>query len=167
MQAVFEYTRDTIAAFRAAGVLPDMVQIGNEVINGMLWPDGKLPEHWDNFAELLKAGIRGVEAGRGDGPRPRIMIHIDRGADRRGTKAVLRPAEFVRRGLRRDRPVVLPLVARQPARPAREPRLHGRRVPEGHHPGGGGLLLAAQRISQATRPVPGDAPKASGRSSTR
>ena len=87
VRAVFEYTRDTIAAFRAAGVLPDMVQVGNEVINGMLWPDGKLPGRWDSFADLVKAGIRGVEAGRGDGPRPRIMIHIDRGADRHGTKA--------------------------------------------------------------------------------
>jgi len=38
VQAVFEYTRDTIAAFRDAGVLPDMVQIGNEITNGMLWP---------------------------------------------------------------------------------------------------------------------------------
>ena len=87
VRAVFEYTRDTIAAFREAGVLPEMVQVGNEVINGMLWPDGKLPGHWDHFAELVKAGVRGVEAGRGDGPRPRIMIHIDRGGDRRGTQA--------------------------------------------------------------------------------
>ncbi len=87
VQAVFEYTRDTIAAFHAAGVLPDMVQVGNEVINGMLWPDGRLPARWDNFAELVKAGIRGIAAGCGDGPRPRIMIHIDRGGDRRGTKA--------------------------------------------------------------------------------
>lgn len=64
-----------------------MVQIGNEVIAGMLWPDGKLPDHWDRFAELLKAGIRGVDAGRGDEARPRIMIHIDRGGDRNGTRA--------------------------------------------------------------------------------
>ena len=84
---MFEYTRDAIHAFREAGVLPDMVQIGNEVIAGMLWPDGKLPDHWDHFAELVKAGIRGVDAGRGDGPRLRIMIHIDRGGDRDGTKA--------------------------------------------------------------------------------
>ena len=87
VRAVFEYTRDTIVAFRVAGVPPDMVQVGNEVINGMLWPDGKLPARWDSFADLLKAGIRGVEAGRGDGPRPRIMIHIDRGADRHGTQS--------------------------------------------------------------------------------
>ena len=85
--AVFEYTRDTIAAFRDAGVLPDMVQIGNEVINGMLWPDGRLPENWDNFAQLVYAGINGVDAGRGNNPRPRIMIHIDRGGDLKRTKA--------------------------------------------------------------------------------
>src|SRR5579862_3865533 len=64
-QAVFDYTKDTIAAFRDAGVLPDMVQIGNEVVGGMLWPDGKLPGNWDNFADLVKAGIKGVDAGRG------------------------------------------------------------------------------------------------------
>src|SRR4051812_40753590 len=87
VRSVFEYTRDTIAAFREAGLLPDMVQVGNEVINGMLWPDGKLPDHWDRFAELVRAGINGVDAGRGNGPRPRIMVHIDRGGDQRGTRA--------------------------------------------------------------------------------
>jgi len=68
-------------------VLPDMVQVGNEVINGMLWPDGKLPGNWDNFAELLEAGINGVDAGRGSAQRPLIRIHIDRGADKAKTKA--------------------------------------------------------------------------------
>lgn len=86
VEAVFEYTRDTITAFRDAGVMPQMVQIGNEVIGGMLWPDGKLPDRWPQFAELLKAGIRGVEAGAGDAPRPQIMLHIDRGGDRNRTK---------------------------------------------------------------------------------
>jgi arabinogalactan endo-1,4-beta-galactosidase len=86
VQAVFEYTRDTIAAFRDAGVLPEMVQIGNEVVNGMLWPDGRLPANWDNFADLVKAGIAGVEAGKGNVPRPKIMIHIDRGGDKARTK---------------------------------------------------------------------------------
>ena len=86
VQAVFDYSRDTIVAFREAGVLPDMVQIGNEITPGMLWPDGKLPENWDNFAELVKAGIRGVDAGRGTNARPRIMIHIDRGGDKARTK---------------------------------------------------------------------------------
>lgn len=87
VQAVFEYTRDTIIAFRDANVLPDMVQIGNEVSNGMLWPDGKLPGNWDNFAELMKAGINGVDAGRGNSQRPLIMVHIDKGGSKNRTKA--------------------------------------------------------------------------------
>jgi arabinogalactan endo-1,4-beta-galactosidase len=89
VHAVFAYTRDTIAAFRDAGVLPDMVQIGNEITRGMMWPDGRLPENWDNFAELVYAGINGVDAGRGNNPRPKIMIHLDRGADAKGTKTFL------------------------------------------------------------------------------
>ena len=86
VKAVFEYTRDTINSFREAGALPDMVQVGNEINNGILWPDGKLPRNWDHFADLLKAGINGVDAGHGNEPRPRIMIHINRGGDKRGTK---------------------------------------------------------------------------------
>lgn len=80
-KAVFAYTRDTIRALRKGGAMPDMVQVGNEVTNGMLWPDGKLPDQWDHFAELVSAGIRGVNAGRGHAHRPRIMIHIDQGGN--------------------------------------------------------------------------------------
>lgn len=86
VRAVFEYSRDTIVAFREAGVMPDMVQIGNEVSAGMLWPDGKLPNHWRQFADLVRAGIRGVNAGCGTNARPRIMIHIDKGGNWRRTK---------------------------------------------------------------------------------
>jgi arabinogalactan endo-1,4-beta-galactosidase len=81
VKQVFAYTRDTIAAFAQQGLMPDMVQVGNEITNGMLWPDGKLPDHWDQFADLLKAGIRGVKAGSRSGPRPRIMIQIERSGD--------------------------------------------------------------------------------------
>jgi len=86
VQALEDYTRDTIRAFLQAGVLPDMVQPGNEITPGMLWPDGKLPGNWDNFADLLRAGIRGVAAGRGQGKPPRIMIHIDKGGNKKATK---------------------------------------------------------------------------------
>ena len=86
VKAVFEYSRETIKAFRVAGVLPEMVQIGNEVINGMMWPDGKIPENWDNFAELVQAGINGVNAGCDSMNRPKIMIHIDQGGNRNRTK---------------------------------------------------------------------------------
>lgn len=46
---VFSYTRDTIAAFAREGVMPDTVQVGNEITQGMIWPDGKLPDNWDNI----------------------------------------------------------------------------------------------------------------------
>ncbi|MDP4988686.1 MAG: arabinogalactan endo-1,4-beta-galactosidase, partial [Polaribacter sp.] len=34
---VYEYTKETLEAFRKADVYPDMVQIGNEISTGMLW----------------------------------------------------------------------------------------------------------------------------------
>lgn len=82
VDSVFEYTRKCMIAFRETSVFPDMVQIGNEISNGMLWPDGKLPDNWDNFAELVKAGIQGVYASCGNRNCPRIMIHIDKGGDK-------------------------------------------------------------------------------------
>jgi arabinogalactan endo-1,4-beta-galactosidase len=86
VEAVYEYTRDTMVQFGKVDATPDMVQIGNEVIAGMLWPNGKLPGRWADFAELVKAGIRGVKAGCGTNRQPTIMIHIDRGGDIHATK---------------------------------------------------------------------------------
>jgi arabinogalactan endo-1,4-beta-galactosidase len=89
VKAVFDYSKKAIQTFREAGVMPDMVQIGNEVINGMLWPDGRIPENWDNFAELAQAGINGVYEGCDTLKRPEIMIHIDQGGNRDRTKYFL------------------------------------------------------------------------------
>ena len=88
-QTLYQYTHDCIIAMRREGVSPDMVQIGNEITPGMLWPDGKLygvgePEaQWQKFARLLKAGIRGVKEADTD---IRILLHIDRGGDWPGTE---------------------------------------------------------------------------------
>jgi arabinogalactan endo-1,4-beta-galactosidase len=81
---VFSYTRDTMTTFRQAGCLPDMIEVGNEITDGMLWPDGgPLSEaKWDHFADLLKAGIRGIRAVDSAGS-VKVLIHIDRG-DRLG-----------------------------------------------------------------------------------
>ncbi|MEJ2503828.1 MAG: glycosyl hydrolase 53 family protein [Gemmatimonadota bacterium] len=89
VDSVYQYTRSTIRAFREAGAMPDMVQIGNEVRNGMIWPLGRIPENWDNFARLFKAGVDGIDAGRGRAPRPLIMLHYDNGADTEGAKRFL------------------------------------------------------------------------------
>jgi arabinogalactan endo-1,4-beta-galactosidase len=100
-QQVETYSRSTIEAFKAAGAMPDWVQVGNEITRGMLWPTAQLKvpgatqtdlpatyddsTQWDHLTRLLKAGVRGVKAGAGDTP-PRIAIHIDKGGDWATTK---------------------------------------------------------------------------------
>ena len=86
VDSVFEYTKRTMIVFRDSSVYPDMVQIGNEISNGMLWPFGKLPDNWNSFAELIKAGILGVKASCLNDSCPKIMIHIDKGGDKTFTK---------------------------------------------------------------------------------
>jgi len=82
-QQVETYSRDTVGAFRAEGAMPDIVAVGNETTNGMLWPDGKVeePGGWDRYGALLKAGIAGVRAGAAPLPAPLIMVHINNGTD--------------------------------------------------------------------------------------
>ena len=41
------------------GVNITMVQVGNELSNGLLWPEGKVP-NYDNIAAFVNAGIRAV-----------------------------------------------------------------------------------------------------------
>jgi arabinogalactan endo-1,4-beta-galactosidase len=77
--SVFAYTRDVVAAFRDAGAPPDMIQIGNEVNTGMLWPDGhadKLDAEWARFALLVKAGRDGARAALGSGSGVLFMHHV-------------------------------------------------------------------------------------------
>ena len=78
--SVRAYTGYVLARFQAAGALPDMVQVGNEITSGMLWNTGRVGGNyngqWSQFAELLKAG---VEAVRAAGDSIEVMIHIDRG----------------------------------------------------------------------------------------
>lgn len=78
--AVYDYTRDTLLALQAAGALPEMVQVGNEITPGMLHPDGHTfdPENWDELAELLSAGLSAV---KDVDSRIQTMLHIDRGGD--------------------------------------------------------------------------------------
>jgi len=83
--SVFAYTRAVIAHFYADGTAPDMVQIGNEINAGMLWPDGRSTD-FGKLAELLEAGIRGADSGAGSGPPPRIMLHIASGGDTVATR---------------------------------------------------------------------------------
>ena len=87
--SVYEYSKNVILAMKAADVLPDMVQVGNEITPGMIWPDGKIytetGENWIPFTTLLKAGVNGVKAAYGEN-KVLIMIHIDKGGDQPATE---------------------------------------------------------------------------------
>lgn len=74
-KAVYDYTREVLLALADAGCLPDMVQIGNEIRSGMLFPDGAVP-HYDHLAALLNAGIAACREVSSD---IRVMIHLDQG----------------------------------------------------------------------------------------
>ncbi len=82
-QALHDYTKSTFAEFKKAGVLPDMVQIGNEINGGMLWPEGKSwgqnGGEFDRLAGLLKAGISGVKENLDKGDNVKIMLHLAEG----------------------------------------------------------------------------------------
>jgi arabinogalactan endo-1,4-beta-galactosidase len=71
-QAVREYTRTVLTALKEQGTLPDMVQVGNEINHGILWPDGNT-KNLDTLAAFLKAGIAGVND---VDPSINIMLHI-------------------------------------------------------------------------------------------
>ena len=79
-EEVYSFTRDTLLAMRRAGAFPDLIQVGNELTNGMLWPQGKLLEcgNYDNLAKFVSAGIRAVRSLDQEIP---IMIHLDNGGN--------------------------------------------------------------------------------------
>ncbi|NUM47337.1 MAG: glycosyl hydrolase 53 family protein [Anaerolineales bacterium] len=79
-QAMYDHTFDVCSALVAQGTPPDMVQVGNEINSGMLWPDGHTwdPPQWDNLAQLLTAGYDAVKA---CSPDTRVMLHIAEGGD--------------------------------------------------------------------------------------
>lgn len=76
-QAVFSFTRDTLMRLKSEGVLPDIVQIGNEIRSGLLFPEGELPDY-EHMVALVNAGIRGARA-VADGDTMKVMIHLDQG----------------------------------------------------------------------------------------
>jgi arabinogalactan endo-1,4-beta-galactosidase len=74
-QAVYDFTKDTMEQLHAQGAAPTLVQVGNELTNGLLWPVAKKPD-FDNIARYINAGIRGVRA---VDEKVQIMIHLDNG----------------------------------------------------------------------------------------
>ena len=76
-QAVYDYTKDSLAKVLDAGVNVTMIQVGNELSNGLLWPEGQVP-NYDNIARFVSAGIRACREVKADIP---LMIHLDNGGN--------------------------------------------------------------------------------------
>lgn len=83
-EAVYGFTAECLRKAKEAGVAPDMIQVGNEITNGMLWPLGKLARedgsrgNYESFCRLLDAGCR---ACREVTPEARIILHLERSND--------------------------------------------------------------------------------------
>jgi arabinogalactan endo-1,4-beta-galactosidase len=98
-QAVKNYTTEVLTEMKSADVLPDMVQIGNEITPGLLihipttdsdcfgnnstvnqGVNGSV-DNWNNLATLLKAGINGVKQ---VDDNIDIMLHVENTQDKEG-----------------------------------------------------------------------------------
>lgn len=86
VQKFYEYVHNVISTLKKNDVAPDMVQVGNEISNGVFWPDGrvyygeerKTKSNWKEFTDYLKAGIKAI---REVDPSIEIMLHVDFGGD--------------------------------------------------------------------------------------
>ncbi|MEP7165312.1 MAG: beta-galactosidase GalA [Ferruginibacter sp.] len=84
-QALFDYTKQVMQALKDQGTTPEMVQVGNEINHGMVWPQGFI-NNLDSLAQLVYAGIQGVKA---VSPSTIIMLHIALGGQNDESKFFL------------------------------------------------------------------------------
>lgn len=82
-KAVYAFTKQVLQRARDEDVAPDMIQVGNEITNGMLWPLGKLEidgqrGNYEHFCALVDAGCR---ACREVLPKAKIVLHLERSHD--------------------------------------------------------------------------------------
>jgi arabinogalactan endo-1,4-beta-galactosidase len=82
---VRRYTSQVIQAFAKQHTPVDMVSIGNEIRNGILWPVGEVDwtadTGWSNLTTLLKAGVTGARQANPAGHKLLVMLHFDEGAN--------------------------------------------------------------------------------------
>ena len=76
-KALYEYTFEICDSLVRQGTPADMVQVGNEIHNGMVWPEGSNAQNFKGLAALIREGIRAV---RDSSPTSRIMLHLAEGA---------------------------------------------------------------------------------------
>jgi len=72
VRQLHDYTREVLEKLKSQHTLPDMVQPGNEINHGILWPTGSI-QHPDSLAALLNAATRAI---REVDPSIPVMLHI-------------------------------------------------------------------------------------------
>ncbi|MER5278704.1 glycosyl hydrolase 53 family protein [Streptomyces sp. NPDC002809] len=75
--AVYNHTADVLGALVAQGTPADLVQIGNEINGGMLWPTGD----WNNLDSLATFLKSGISAARATTSGVRTVLHLSNGGD--------------------------------------------------------------------------------------
>ncbi|MFD5037641.1 arabinogalactan endo-beta-1,4-galactanase [Streptomyces sp. NPDC058377] len=79
---VYNHTYDVLNALKAQGTTADMVQIGNEINGGMLWPEGST-SNWSQLAGLLTSGANAAKA---VSSTTQVALHLAEGGDNAGTR---------------------------------------------------------------------------------
>ena len=69
---VYAYSKQVVADLVSQGTAPAMVQVGNEINAGMIWPDGSIA-NWPQLAALLTQGVAGVKAAYSSA---KIVLHL-------------------------------------------------------------------------------------------
>lgn len=92
VKAVYDYVYDTVLKLKNEGVFPQIIQIGNEIGNGFLWPDGRInyanlsESKWQNVADYLNAGAKAIRKLENKDNKVKIMLHVDHGGDQEMTQ---------------------------------------------------------------------------------
>lgn len=84
-RSLHDFTIKVMNELKAQGTTPDMVQIGNEINHGMVWPDGEI-SNLDSLSELIYNGILGVKE---INPSTIIMLHIALGGQNQESRFFL------------------------------------------------------------------------------
>ncbi|MFD5874306.1 arabinogalactan endo-beta-1,4-galactanase [Streptomyces sp. NPDC060322] len=79
---VYNHTYDVLNALKAQGTTADMVQIGNEINGGMLWPEGST-NNWSQLAGLITSGANAAKAVSSG---TKVALHLAEGGDNAGTR---------------------------------------------------------------------------------
>lgn len=84
---IYKHTVEALKAMKKAGAEPELIQVGNEITNGMLWPVGKINHNdEDDWSILCRMVSSGTKACREQCPKARIIIHTEKAGDWEITK---------------------------------------------------------------------------------